>query len=418
MIIYISKKARRTKTKQKKKWIRFRHKVATAFFRPVFPLLSSLLYHVKIDRFFREQGDRNWLILSNHQTDFDQFFIGSAFKKPVYYVAMEDVFSNGFVSKVISWLVAPIPILKASTDARAVMNCIRVAKEGGTIALFPEGNRTYSGRTCYIKPAVAALAKKLGLPIAFFRIEGGYGVKPRWADKTRRGKMKAGVRRVIEPEEYKNMSNDELYELICRELDVDEAKSDCEYRSKKAAESIERVLYVCPDCGLTEFESRNETFSCKRCKKTFRYMPDTHIESENGSSPFRYAADWYDYQESFIRKLDLSPYISEPVYRDTANVSQVIVYDRKKPFMKNAKVSLFGDRLLLELPDRSLTLDYGDVKAMACIGGHKLNIFYKDTIYQLKGDRSFNALKYCNIYYHAKFVTEGHSNGEFQFLGL
>ena len=100
------------------------------------------------------------LILSNHQTAFDQFFVGMSFKKAVYFLASEDIFSNGWISSVIRWLVAPIPIKKQTTDVSAVMNCIRVAKEGGTIALAPEGNRTYDGRTVNINPAIAKLAKK------------------------------------------------------------------------------------------------------------------------------------------------------------------------------------------------------------------------------------------------------------------
>lgn len=402
--------------KKKKLWMRNRHRVVTVLVRPFLALAARLLYNIKIDR-FQEQGDRNWLILSNHQTDFDQFFVGLAFKKPVYYVAMEDLFSNGFISKLISWLVAPIPILKATNDVRAVMTCIRLAREGGTVALFPEGNRTYSGRTCYIKPSVAALAQKMGLPIAIFRIEGGYGVKPRWADSARRGQMKAGVRRVIEPEEYKGMTKDELYELICRELWVDEAKNDGLYPSKKSAEALERVLYVCPECGLSEFESEGETFTCKKCGQKHRYCPDKHLEAIGGKTNFPYVAQWYDYQEAFIRKLDLSPYLDAPMYRDRARLSEVIVYDRKRALDKDAAIRLYGDRLEIE-GKAPMCLPYADIQAMACIAGHKLNVFYQDKIYQFKGGKSFNALKYCNIYYHAKFIKEGKTDGEFQFLGL
>lgn len=402
--------------RKKKTWTKPRHKVITALGAPIVGLIARIKYHIKLDRFTR-QGDRNWLVLANHQTDFDQFFVAAAFRKPVYYVAMEDLFSNGFVSKLIEWLVAPIPFVKASSDLRAVMNCIRIVREGGTIALFPEGNRTYSGRTCYIKPSVAALAKKLGLPIAIFRIEGGYGVKPRWADKIRGGSMRAGVRRVIEPEEYKSMSKEELYELICSELWVDETKDDGLYPSPVSAEHLERVLYVCPDCGLSEFETGGELFRCRHCGREYRYLANRQLQSLTGESPFRYVADWYDYQEAFVRELDLSPYLSEPLYCDTADLSEVIVYERKRPVMTGAQVRLYGDRLEID-GDEQMLLEYSDIKAMACIAGHKLNIFYLDRIYQLRGDKSFNALKYCNIYYRAKYIKEGSTDGEFQFLGL
>ncbi|MCQ2418552.1 MAG: 1-acyl-sn-glycerol-3-phosphate acyltransferase [Clostridia bacterium] len=403
--------------KKKKPWMRFRHRVVTAFVRPFFAVFVRLKYHIKIDR-FKEQGKRNWLVLSNHQTDFDQFFVGLAFKRQIYYMAMEDLFSNGWISKLIRFIVAPIPFMKATADVKSVMTCIKIAREGGTIAIFPEGNRTYSGKTCYIKPAIAAMAKKLGLPIALFRIEGGYGVKPRWSDKCRKGKMKAGVRRVIEPEEYADMSKEELYELICKELWVDECTDTAEFTSDVAAEHLERVLYVCPDCGLSEFDSKNEFVFCKQCKKIYYYDQHKQLLPVRGKGHFRTIADWYDYQESFIRSLDLTPYMQSPVFSDTANVSEVIVYDRKRPTLKGAKIRMFADRLVFGEGESEQSLPFDEIKAMACIAGHKLNVFYQDTIYQLKGDKHFNALKYCNIYYHAKFVKEGQPDGEFQFLGL
>ena len=146
--------------KKQKKWVKLRHKIITKLAYYVLYPIVKLKYGVKINK-FKEQGKRAYFIMMNHQTDFDQFFIGCAFKGPVYYVASEDLFSKGFISKLLKYAVAPIPIKKQSTDVRAVMNCIKVAKEGGTSAIAPEGNRTYSGKTEYIRPAIAPLAKNL-----------------------------------------------------------------------------------------------------------------------------------------------------------------------------------------------------------------------------------------------------------------
>ena len=402
--------------KKKKSWCKFRHRVVTALIRPFVFLAAAVLYHARIDR-FAAQGKRNYLVLSNHQTDFDQFFIGLAFRGPVYYLALEDLFSKGFLSRVISWLIAPIPIQKATSDVKAVITCLRVAREGGNIAIFPEGNRTYSGHTCHIEPSIATMALKLGLPIAIFRIEGGYGVKPRWADRRRKGTICAGVRRVIEPEEYRALNRQQLHELLCRELWVDEC-AEAASDSPACAEYLERALYVCPRCGLSELETAGEHLTCTRCGAQYRYGAGHTLHAVGDAPPLRTVAEWYDHQEAFIRSLDLSPYQAKPMYCDCADVSEVIVYDRKRPLLKNAQVRLFADRLELLGGDATMSLPYSDIRAMACITGHKLNVFYQSVIYQLQGGKRFNALKYCNIYYHAKFVNEEHTDGEFQFLGL
>ena len=145
----------------------------------------------------------------------------------------------------------PIPIKKQSTDLKAVMNCMKVAKEGGTIAMAPEGNRTFSGKTEYMNPAVARLAQKLKLPIAIFRIEGGYGVHPRWADDVRKGKMRAYVSRVIEPEEYKQMSDEELFEILEKDGAWVAVWESVANASGYRLENPEGNLYPCSETSYT-----------------------------------------------------------------------------------------------------------------------------------------------------------------------
>jgi hypothetical protein len=260
-------------------------------------------------------------------------------------MATEDIFSLGWVSDIIRWAVEPIPIRKQTTDPRAVMNCIRVAREGGTIALAPEGNRTYHGRTVHINPAIGAMAKKLKLPIALYRIEGGYGIQPRWSDGTRKGKMRAYVSRVIEPEEYANWTADALCAEIREGLWVDEAAVSGEFRHKKLAEYLERAIYVCPDCGLSVFESRNDTVCCKKCGMQVRYLPTRELEGVNKEFPFRFVADWYDYQCSYVNRINTEEYLDQPMYQDEARVSEVIVYKRKELLHKKAQIALYGDRI-------------------------------------------------------------------------
>lgn len=404
------------KPKQKTKWMRFRHRVVRDVAGALLYPYTRIRYGIKIDR-FKEQGDRQYLIMMNHQTVFDQFFVGMSFRGPIYYLATEDIFSNGWVSRLITWLVAPIPIKKQTTDMQAVKNCIRVAREGGTIALAPEGNRTYSGKTEYIKPAIIKLARALKLPLVFYRIEGGYGVQPRWSDVLRKGRMHSYVSRVAEPEEYLSMSDDELYALVCKELYVDEGKADSLYYHKKNAEYLERAMYVCPFCGLSEFESHGDIITCKTCARQIRYLPSKELEGVGFEFPFRFITEWYDYQTDFVSRLDLSPYLNEPMYRDTARLSEVILYKNKQLIQERVDIALYGDRVTISgVEGGDLLILFEETRAVTVLGRNKLNIYFGDKVYQLKGGRSFNALKYVNIFYHAKNIREGNEN--VKFLGL
>ena len=310
---------------QKKEWIKWWHGIVRNILFAVLYPYTKLKYGICIEK-FKNQENRPYLILYNHQTAFDQFFVGMAMRGPVYYLASEDLFSNGFVSSIIRFLVAPIPIKKQTLDINAIKTCLRVAKEGGTLAIAPEGNRTFSGKTEYINPSIASLAKKLKLPIALFRIEGGYGVHPRWSDVVRKGKMHAGISEVIEPQEYEAMGKEELFERINNGLYVDEANSENSFYHKKRAEYLERAIYICPDCGLSTFESNGNIIKCKKCGKAVEYSETTELKASGSNFPFSFVSEWYDYQKDFINKLEPKDYIENPLYREETSVFEVVVY--------------------------------------------------------------------------------------------
>ncbi len=400
------------KKKKRESWIKTRHKVVTAVLKPIIGTYTKWKFGVDVKK-FTEQGDRQYLIVMNHQTSFDQFFIAMAFDRPVYYIATEDIFSLGWLSKLLVWAVAPIPIKKQTTDLKAVKTCLRVAKEGGTIALAPEGNRTYDGRTVYIKPSIAKLAKTLRLPVAIFRIEEGYGIQPRWSNTVRKGKMKAYVSRVIEPEEYKALSDEEFFEILEKELYVDENVLSGTFTGNHLAEYMERAVYVCPDCGFAKFESHGDIVECKSCGKQIRYTPTKEMVGVNCEFPFRFFGQWYDYQSDFINSTDVTKLTEEPIFTDVANLSEVILYDKKHPIKDNVNISLYGDRVVI---GDILNCHFDDTSTITVLGKNKANIYYNDKVYQLKGDERFNALKYVQIYNRYKNIKEGNEDGKF--LGL
>jgi len=405
-------------TKKKKQWIWPRHRFIFDLFRVVGGPIVRWMYNIKTEP-FKEQGDRPYLILMNHQTPFDQFFVVMSIKGPIYFIATEDIFSKGWISSVIRYLVNPIPIKKQTTDISAVMNCLRVAKEGGTIALAPEGNRTYSGDLCHMNPAILSLAKRLKMPVVLYRIEGGYGVQPRWSDKRRKGPMRSYVSRVIEPEELAKLSNEELMAVIREGLDSKEYEIEERYRSERRAEYMERAVYVCPYCGLSKFESHGNETECLTCHRKIQYGEDKTLSGVGFTFPLRNMGEWYKYQEDFVNHLDVTQLTKTPVFEDRSSLSEVVVNKRKDILREHAKLSLYGDRIVIdEGTENELVLDFERVTAAAVLGRNKANIYHDGHVYQLKSDAHFNALKYVNFYYRYKncTTTTGEHHGEF--LGL
>lgn len=399
----------RTKTK----WVHTRHKIVRAVLYWPFYIYVMLRYRIRIEKV--EKGKhRQYCVLYNHQTACDQFFVHLAFRDHIYHVASEDLFSAGWISRLLEWVVAPIPFRKSTADISGVKNCIRVAREGGSVALSPEGNRTYSGTTEYMKSSVASLVRKMGMPLALLRIEGGYGAHPRWSDTVRKGKMRAYVARIVEPEEYSTMTNEALFELIKQVLYVDEREDKNLFYGRGLAEYLDRVMYVCPTCGLSEFHSEGDIISCKQCGKQIRYLPSKELQGVNGDFPFPYVKQWYDYQCDFIRRLDLNPFREQPVYRDAVSYRESIYCRKKKMLDETAVLSVFADRFEVDTKQGTVVYPFASMFGATVLGRNKLNLYIDGKTYQFVGSKHFNAVKYLNLYHHGIHKE----SDEPEFLGL
>ena len=115
------------------------------------------------------------LIIANHVTNWDPLLLAMSFPDtPIRFVASEHIFRHGLISKLLEWLVAPIPRKKAASGADTVMSVLRALKAGDTVCIFAEGDATWDGLTHPVCPATGKLARMAGVPLLTYRIEGGY----------------------------------------------------------------------------------------------------------------------------------------------------------------------------------------------------------------------------------------------------
>ena len=107
--------------------------------------------------------------------------------------------------------------------------------------------------------------------------------------------------------------------------------------------------------------------------------------------------------------------------KDNAKISKIrdIVENskRKELIFKTASVLLYPDKIEVK-KDGELkeTFSFDEIKAVTVLGKNKLNIYRDKDIFQLKPSKSFNAVKYVNIFHRYKNIKAGKENDEF--LGL
>lgn len=409
---------KKDKSKKVKKWIRFRHRLII-FIVKVFAI--PIFYFMGFRWKKLPKNNKPYLIFYNHQTVWDQFLVALMTVKKTYFVMSDDLSSIKVLSALLNWALHPIPYKKASTDFTILRNLKQVASEGGSVAISPEGNRTYSGKTEYINPTGIKMMKFLKLPVAIVRIEEGYGVFPRWANKRRKGKIYCKPYKIYEYEEYKDIPEQDLYDMICKDLYVDESISSGPYKSSKKAECLERVIYRCPNCGITHFKSKGDVLECTTCNlkliyneyKQFEYL-DKNIKKE---VPFKNVNEWYEYQKSELYKMSLLDISKDkPLFADKCIYAEVQFRKKKLFISKDALLSFYSDRLEVEFGDRKDIYYLSDISSTGVFGKNKFNIYVDKKIYQFKYDDSFNAMKYVNFIYKYK-IEKGEEKND-KFLGL
>lgn len=397
--------------------VRFRHKIVFATLRPIFKIYLRLKYNYKAKKFEGIKGP--YFIISNHTSMLDPFFITLSFKVPIYFVASDDIFSIKFWSKWITYLVSPIAKTKGTSDIATVKEMIEVAKQGGSIGLFPSGNTTYSGCEEHIPSQLARLAKKLKLPILLYNTKGLYGVDPRWGNDLRKGPSLGEVVKVLEFEEYKDIDNEKLDEIILNSISTNAFRdNEYIYKSNKKAEYLERALFLCPDChSYDSMVSHGNFITCKRCHYKLEYQEDLSFKKIHGNKNFLNVKEYYDYQLNYMLNIDINNINEhEAIIHDT---NEILILNKraksKKKLIKKACVYLYKDRLIVKNYHKEKVFYLDDIKAFAVQGRNKILFYTENDLYQLKGQPRRSALKYVYFYYALKRHNEINSSN---FMGI
>ena len=306
---------------------------------------------------------------------------------------MPDIFNIPVASGLLKHLVAPIPISKSSLDMQAIRDCLRVLKEGGAVGIFPEGNRTLTGAQWEMTDSVAKFVKLSKVPLVLYNIEGGYGSDPRWGVSKRKGKMRGYVKLVLRPNEYKDMPNGELFKLICNNLSVYDVASGQSFASKRRAEKIERVLYMCPNCGaISTIKSHKSHFNCESCNKQWQFGENLHIR---GDDKFNEILEWYDWEKK--RLIDAVRNDGVVLFDENIRLFESIRFKRKR--------KLDGDRVKTDVngitvfsSKNSKTFYWRDIEGLAIVQRDRVDFYCEGKTYQIRGDKRFCSLKYLDLY--------------------
>lgn len=332
--------------------------------------------------------DAPFLLVSNHVTDLDPFFVGLASKNtPLTFVASEHITRMGPVSGIIMKLLRPIPRAKAASGATTVKNCLRRIRGGEAIALFAEGDCTWDGVTAPVFPATGKLAKASGAPLVTFRMTGLHPVNPRWAYKRRGGRSHGGVVRVYSPEELSRMTAEEVTAAIDRDIFEDawetQKKQMTPLGTRRTAEGLERAICVCPECrAVGSLKTKNDTVFCTGpdCGFTARIDRFGFIE---GGRPFSTVAEWDAAQKRTILRLiaDGAP-VRDSEGELRGRLTRVKLDGGKKERPQKAGLRLDSSGRAAVINGRALP--FSEIEDMEMVRAVRLLFTTKDGYYEFK----------------------------------
>ena len=365
----------------------------------IYRFLACLLRPVLHAR-FNLSGEKTdvrgpFLLVSNHVTSWDPLLVGVCLGgRQAYFVASEHLFRLGLLTKIINWLVAPIPRRKASTGMDTVKACLRHLHAGHSVCLFAEGEQCWDGRTGPIFPATGKLAKNSGAWLVTFRLEGGYLSLPRWAKHICRGAVHGHPVGCYSPEELKALTPKEVNALIQRDIGEDawarQHARPVRYRGRHRAEGMERALYACPACrriGTLRTE-RDRIFCSCGFQRTY-----TEYGFFAPNEPFESIADWDVWQRellcsrAFVREGEL-------LFQDDGLELKRVHPDHSEDVLAFGTLRQFEDRL--EFGDHCFSL--AEISSMAMVQSHLLLFSCKGDYYQLRSSGGVNLRKYLEIW--------------------
>lgn len=374
---------------KKQKVIRTRHAILYALIRPLVILYLWCTFGYRYRR--ARNLPENYIVLSNHATDYDVILVASAFRKQMYFVASEHIARWGWLYRVLDFVFAPIVRYKGASAGAVVMEVLRRTRKGKNVCIFAEGVRTWDGVTCPILPSTAQLCKAAGCGLVTFRITGGYFASPMWSGASkRRGELRGGVVRTFTKEEVAQMSEEELYRIICEDLSEDayarQLASPKKYRGRRRAEHLESLMFLCPECnGNDTFSSKGDTVTCRACGHRLRY--DEYGMLHGGK--FRTLREFSDWQNTKVQE-DAERGVT---YR-ARNAELITVEKHKETHVTRGPVSLSAEQLTVG--DVSFRLS--EISDLAMHGQHAIVFTAGKTYYELLPNREENALRFFLLY--------------------
>lgn len=362
-------------------------------FRPLVTLFCKICFGYTYEK--AKDLPENYIVVSNHVTDYDMLMVTASFPRHMYFVASEHVMRMGILSKFIKYAFAPIIRPKGTSAAATVMEMVRKARKGESVCLFAEGVRSWDGVTCPIVPSTGKLLRTAGCGLVTYKIVGGYFASPMWSGASRRkGYLHGAPVNIYTAEQLKAMTPAQIQQAIETDLYEDayarQLETPRKYKGKNLAKGLENLLYICPECGAYDaFETEGSEVTCRSCGFRFTYNEYGMLEH----APFSTVYDFSQWQNERVKE----DVLCNAVY-EARHATLRVLRGEEEGIVAEGSVEMSSE--LLRCGDWEMPMER--ITDLAMHGQRAIVFTAEKQYYELVPEKGSNALKFMLYYQQCK----------------
>jgi 1-acyl-sn-glycerol-3-phosphate acyltransferase len=126
------------------------------------------LYRLRVEGAKNLPPDGGFVVAANHSSSFDPWPLGLAlYPRQLHFMAKSELY-NPLLAPILNG-VGAFPVRRGERDPESFRTAVRLAREGGAVAMFPEGTRREKGlwkrRRAEPHPGAARIALAAGVPL-------------------------------------------------------------------------------------------------------------------------------------------------------------------------------------------------------------------------------------------------------------
>ncbi|HVS29121.1 MAG TPA: lysophospholipid acyltransferase family protein [Solirubrobacteraceae bacterium] len=157
--------------------------------------LLQPFFHIyfRLSRIGREhvQQEGPLILAANHRSFLDPFVIATLLRRPIYFVAKEELFRNRLQGWLLNALGA-FPVQRGRSDEEMIKTAKAILERGDVVLIFPEGTRVRPGPLGNAKRGVGRLALESGAPVVPIAVIGTEAVRRGWRIRPHKVRIRCG----------------------------------------------------------------------------------------------------------------------------------------------------------------------------------------------------------------------------------